>query len=258
MSLSSMSFTEGGDSSGSRIDWESKAWMKEYEMILATEENISELIDECIEAGKYGLDLETTGLDARVFPVGVGENATRRTKDVIVGVCLSPAGIKKGVYIPLRHKGGEENNVRYSVFVEPFRRLSNSDSIAVFHNGKFDQEFLEFPGGEPLGQYDDHRTWEDTYLLAYLRNPKQKALGLKRLAKEELGKEMIELSELFPAGVKNLDFSLLDPSAEGVVEYACSDAICTIELEEKIKDQAITLKGKGPNKKNHSQAVIYA
>jgi len=253
-----MRFIEDGEASGSRIDWDSKLWMKKYEMVLATNENLSGLVDECIESGKYGLDLETTGLDARVFPSTSEEGVSYQTKDVIVGVCISPAGVKKGAYIPLRHRNGVENNVSYSVFLENFRRLIESKSIPVFHNGKFDQEFLEFPGHEPLGNYDDQKTWEDTILLAYLRNPKQKTLGLKRLSKEELGKEMIELSELFPVGTKQLDFSSLDPASEGVVEYACSDAICTIELENKIRNQALNLKGKSESKKPHTQDVIYA
>lgn len=255
----SLSFARGEEVDKVNIDWSSKKWMKKYKMVLGTDENLESLIDECIEAGKYGLDIETTGLDARVFDTEAGFG---RTKDVIVGICLAPAEKKKGFYIPLRHRPKNVEsfscNVSYSLFEEQFRRLSSSSAVAVFHNSKFDQEFLEFPGHEPLGDYDDHTRWEDTYLLAYLRNPKQKSLRLKKLSKEELGKEMISLKELFPPGTKVLNFSLLNPLSEGVLEYACSDAICTVELEPKLRKEGLYLKGKGANKKPHNQEVIYA
>ena len=256
MSLLSMGLTKFESSGSGGIDWETKSWIKDYEMVLASNETLEDLITECIEAKKYGLDIETTGLDARVFPIKTEEGIVRRTRDIIVGICLAPSGVKKGIYIPLRHKKGA--NVSYSLFVKAFKRLVESDSVAVFHNAKFDQEFLEWPGHEPLGVFEDHTKWEDTQILAYLRNPKQKFFGLKRLSKEELGKEMIELSELFPPGTEKLDFSLLDPSQEGVVEYACSDAICTVELEDKIREEALLLKGKSPNGKPHRQDVVYA
>ena len=259
MSLSSMNFTKSTSEEEGGIDWESKSWMKEYEMVLGTNENLEDVVAQFIAAGKYGLDLETTGLDARVFPVKTEDGIVRRTRDVIVGVCLSPTGVKKGFYIPLRHRNGTEHNVSYSQFVEHFKKLVESDSIAIFHNGKFDQEFLEFSGDkEPLAIFEEHTTWGDTQVLAYLRNPKQKAFGLKRLSKEELGKEMIGLGELFPPGAKRLDFSMLDPSEEGVVEYACSDAICTIELEAKLLEEALQQSGKFPSGKHHRQDIIYA
>lgn len=255
--MSFFSSVAGTSDSKSGIDWESKSWMKDYEMALVTNETLEEVVTECVNAGKYGLDLETTGLDARVFSIKTEVGVVRRTRDVIVGVCLAPAGIKKGYYIPLRHRSGTEHNVSYSRFVIAFKRLVESEAVAVFHNGKFDQEFLEFSGDlEPLGTFDEPKKWDDTMILAYLRDPKQKYFGLKRLSKEELGKEMIELGELFPPETKKKDFSLLDPSKEGVVEYACSDAICTVELEAKLRAPALTLKLE--DGKPHTQNVIYA
>jgi len=220
-------------------------WMNEKTMELVTVDTLERVINECIASGRYGLDLETTGLDNRVFD--------GRTKDQIVGVCLSPDG-KTGYYAPLRHKKGTEHNISVSKMEKQLRRLVASESIAVFHNGKFDQEFLQFAGGEPIGLWDDPKKWEDTLILAWLRNTRDKKKGLKWLSKSELGYEMIELKELFPPDYKGpLDFSLLDPSEESVVLYGASDAICTYCLFDILMPQVIAPGGD----KRKGQAVIY-
>ena len=63
--------------------------MSDCELILGTTDNLEECIEECINSDFYGLDVETTGLDQRVFD-GV-------TKDKIVGICLAPSK-DKGYY----------------------------------------------------------------------------------------------------------------------------------------------------------------
>lgn len=219
-------------------------WMEsgEYNFVLVTPENIAEAIDACINGvnGRFALDLETTGIDNRVFD---GE-----TVDKIVGVCLSGDGIT-GYYIPLRHKAGAEHNIPWSLFDREFRRLMAAvmagDVVAIFHNGKFDQEFLEFPGGEPYGSWDAPKRWEDTLILAYLRNSRAKRKGLKALSEMDpeatweaptggpgLGMKMLELSDLFPEDhpKTQYNYALLDPSQKGPLIYGCSDAICTYKL----------------------------
>ena len=220
-------------------------WMKDKVMELVTVDTLERVIDECIASGRYAIDLETTGLDNRVFD--------GRTKDHIVGVCLSPDG-KHGYYAPVRHKKGTEHNLPVTKMEKELRRLVASESIAVFHNGKFDQEFLQFAGGEPIGLWDDPKKWEDTLILAWLRNTRDKKKGLKWLSKQELGYEMIELKELFPPDYKGpMDFSLLDPSEEAVVFYGASDAICTYCLFDILMPQVIAPGGD----KRKGQAVIY-
>ena len=216
---------------------EKKTWMNSVTMELVTTETLSRVIDECIASDYYGLDLETTGLDNRVFD---GE-----TRHKMVGVCLSPND-DTGYYIPLRHEEGE--NVPWMTFIHEFSRLMDSDARAVLHNAKFDCEFLEFNGTKPLGDWDNPRKWEDTLILAYLRNSRERNKGLKFLSKRDLDMEMIELKELFPANhVGDLNFALLDCSWEPCVWYAASDAICTRRLygvlhEEVLKPQKNKLK----------------
>lgn len=200
-----------------------REWMTKKVMVRVTPETLDKVIDECIAAGLYALDLETEGLDNRVF--------NGRTEHKIVGACLSPDGIK-GYYLPIRHREGAEHNIPVTQFEAAMRRLIDSPSIAIFHNAKFDQEFLQFCG-TTLGEWDDVKKWHDTLILAYLENSRRKNNGLKDLSKTLLECEMIELEELFdePARKsKRLDFSTLDPTWEPVIWYACSDAICTYNL----------------------------
>ena len=158
-------------------------WMEsgDFKFVLVTPDNIAECIDACINGvGKrFALDLETTGIDNRV------DSETGATKDKIVGVCLSGDGIT-GWYIPLRHQAGSEHNIPWSLFDREFRRLMDAvdagEVIAIFHNGKFDMEFLEFHGGEPYGKWDGVKRWDDTLILAYLRNSRARRKGLKALS----------------------------------------------------------------------------
>lgn len=210
-------------------------WMEGVHMELVTLETLDRVIDECIAAPRYALDLETTGLDTRVF--------NGRTQAKIVGFCLSPDG-KKGYYIPVRHRKGEQHNLPLLVVETAIRRLVNSGNIAIFHNAKFDQEFLQFCGGEPMGTWDESKKFEDTLILTWLRNTRQKIKGLKFMARTELGKDMIELKQLFAPDYKGpLDFSELDPSWDPCVWYACSDAICTWLLFEHIHPQVVAPDG---------------
>lgn len=223
------------------------AWMATKKFVLVTPANITECIDACINGlkGRFALDLETTGLDNRVDPV------SGATKDKIVGVCLSGDGVT-GWYIPLRHQKGAQHNVPFRIFDPEFRRLmaavDEGRVVAIFHNGKFDQEFLEYNGGEPYGNWDVPKHWDDTLILAYLRHSRARRKTLKILsaapAEENptpeqisqvggrgLGMVMYELEDLFPPPKKGearkYDYSLLDPSEDGPLIYGCSDGICT-------------------------------
>ena len=227
---------------------EQKPWMEKCVMVLATAGNLKTLIDKCIASGLYALDLETTGLNNRVY--------NGRTKDRIVGVCLSPDGVE-GYYIPLQHKKDDGTpyaaNIPMSVFEPEFMRLLDSDARAIFHNGKFDQEFLEFATGTgSWGNWDDTNRWEDTLILAYLRNTRERRKGLKYLSEKDLDKEMIELHELFPPDhpKSNLDFSLLDPTELPVLWYGASDGICTWLLYDLLSKQVL-------EHKLHNQKFIY-
>ena len=222
-----------------------RAWFDKKRFILVTSDNIVECIVECIAAGRFSLDLETTGLDNRV--------KDNRTIDQIVGVCLSPDGVR-GYYIPLRHRKGVEHNIPFSVFDREFRRLIDAveamKAVAIFHNGKFDQEFLECNGDAPYGLWDKPSQWDDTMIQAYLDDSRRKNKQLKHLSKEYLGIEQVSLNELFPEGAKK-DFSLLDPSDQDTLYYAGGDAICTYLLDAYFLPRVLT------PEEGHTQKSIY-
>ena len=219
--------------SGRHPNVEKKEWMDTKVMALVTDDMLDRVIQDCIDSGLYALDLETTGLDNRVI--------NGRTVDNIVGICLSHDGIH-GYYIPLHHGGeGEEVNLPQTRVFTAMRRLVASPARAIFHNGKFDHEFLQFNGDAPIGEWDNPAKWEDTLILAYLRNSRARNKGLKALSSNELGYQMIELKELFLEEERKagLDFSKLDPKWEPVIWYAASDAICTYLLYKPLYEEAI-------------------
>jgi DNA polymerase I-like protein with 3'-5' exonuclease and polymerase domains len=205
-----------------------KPWMNDYELILAKTEDLAQIEQECIASKLFALDIETSGLDARVFPQ---EDGSKCTNDKIVGVCIAP-NAKKSYYIPVRHREeGSDANVPVRLVGEMIRNIKASGAVTVFHNGKFDIEFLEHDPSGPMGSWDDPDCWDDTLILAYLNNSREKRRGLKHLAKTLLEREMIELDELFPKD-SPMDFGLLDPRWEPVVWYAAADALNTLALRE--------------------------
>lgn len=248
-------------SGGDAADWlmeqsenkiEPKPWMKTKRFILGTADNLTQAVDDCIASKRYGLDIEGTGLDSRVFPMPGGHV---QTVDQIVGVCLSPDGVT-GYYFPLRHvkvEDGERTaldcNIPLHVFDKEFMRLIEATeagkTAATFHNGKFDQEFLQFnETGHPWGEWDKQTSWHDTMILAYMRNTRARKKGLKELSETPtnadenhicggpgLGMQMIHLYELWGHESHRdgfrYDFSTRDPREEAVLWYAASDAICT-------------------------------
>lgn len=230
-----------------RPEVEKYPWMEKVTMELVTADSLPLVIDACIEAALYGNDLETTGLDTRVF--------NGKTVDSIVGICLAPS-VDEGYYIPLRHMVGEDEthsaNLPISLVNKEILRLVRSGSVAVFHNGKYDTECLEFNGGDAWGHWDKPSQWHDSMILAQLRNSRELNKGLKVLSKRDLGREMIELKQLFPEGQKDFNFSQLDPNWGPTIWYACADPMCTLGLANKYLPEV------NDSTKKHNQAPIYA
>jgi len=243
-----------------------KPWMKfhEFKLVQSLAE-VEALVDAAIAAKKCSLDLETEGLDNRIFYT---PDRKPYTVHQIVGYCISIDG-KAGYYIPVRHKPGEgqpDLNVKPIEAVESairrlclaaqpkpkeanpkdplaFREFETGPQLVIeFWNAKFDQEMLF-----PVTGLDwwHPESFEDGCLGAFTVNTadaEEGELGLKDKAKSHLsveetinGKvvrhpyEMIELKELFLKG-REIHFDLLSPDEPGVIKYACSDAICTTLL----------------------------
>lgn len=200
-----------------------KAWMKDYTFVLVQRiEELEEIINKAIAKGLCAFDLESTGLDTRVF------NGVCNSKVVGYSLAFEP---KKCYYIPIRHTTVTDrgDNLDVSKTNALIQRLLN-ECVIVGHNWlKFDIEMMFASEGIDLVKVAPGKPYpyHDTYVLARLAgmNP----AGLKYLSKKLLDKEMIEITEVV-LGKKEIDFGGISPY-EGCL-YAASDAICTLELWE--------------------------
>lgn len=217
-----------------------RPWMQDYKFHLVDSiDKLRKLVDICIQKGLYSFDLESTGVDTRVYPDeyfddGVKTRHGMRTIDRIVGVCMSFDG-SNGYYIPLSHEPEGSGNLPWDTAWDELERLIHSKAKAIFHNSKFDAELLYPVTNKEQWKIDE---FEDTYFLAKIINPlKGYPSGLKQLTKIHFGVEMIELSDLFTAEMvaqlkrekrSTHNFAVLHPK-EGLV-YGCSDGIFTYKL----------------------------
>jgi DNA polymerase I-like protein with 3'-5' exonuclease and polymerase domains len=228
----------GGDNSESPLF---KPWMKFHEFTLVQSvEEVKKIVDEAIEHGRCGLDLETEGFDNRI---DYDEQGNPYTKHQIVGYCLSVNG--HGYYIPIRHEFDtlyEERNpnvvpaeavdaeikrlclASQPVLTEEEQRTNPLTGMGFetppqvvikFWHSKFDQEFLY-----PITGIDHWHpeSFEDGLLAAYviysddkekdlkskaaqwLRVPKEKLEAAGMDSKEAVPYEMINFVDLFPKG----------------------------------------------------------
>ena len=196
-------------------------WMEGREMkLIKNLDSLKEFIDKAIETKICCVDLETTGLNTR----------TRKGIPIekIVGVCLS-YDIKIGVYVPLNHQVESESNLNEKDALNEIKRLC-ANCITVYHNSKFDLQFLKNYGII----VNEYNKFEDTLLLARLYDSGQKEIGLKYLSGVLLNQQMIEFTDI-AKDAKRFDFV---PPSVGYL-YAASDAICTLQLFYFFMEQAI-------------------
>jgi DNA polymerase I-like protein with 3'-5' exonuclease and polymerase domains len=223
-----------------------KPWMKDYKFHLVdTIDKLKKLVDICISKNVCSLDLETTGVDNRVYPDeyfgdGIKTRHGMRTIDRIVGVCISFDG-KNGYYVPLSHEPEGSNNLPWDPAWDELERLVHSKSKLLYHNSKFDCEFLYPVTNKEYWKIDEY---EDTFFIAKILNPiKTSPSGLKALTKQHFNVEMIELNDLFTDEMREqlkrekrslYNFGVLHPK-EGLA-YGCSDGIFTYLLYFKIQE----------------------
>lgn len=231
-----------------------RPWMDAYNFHLVKDVNqLKKLVDICVSRKLCSVDLETTGVDNRVYPDeyfgdGIKTRHGMRTIDRIAGVCISFDG-QNGYYIPLSHEPEDSGNLPWDPAWDEISRIVYG-CRTIFHNAKFDCEFLYPVTGKDYYKIDEY---EDTYLLSKIISPlKSVPSGLKPLTKLHFGVEMIELDDLFtPELVEQLkrekrstkNFAVLHPK-EGT-EYGASDGIFTYKLfpilREKISDGDLKL-----------------
>ena len=146
----------------------------------------------------------------------------------IVGISLSVAP-GSGIYIPLRHRDGQNANPAQVIPVLRDRIWENPDVIKVAHNMAFESMFLYKHGiilREPV--YDTIAAAQMT-----LKNPWEfRGLGdsgLKKLVPELLGVELPTFSEVTGGRF----FDELSSSDPETIRYACADSDYALQLYHK-------------------------
>jgi len=231
-----------------------KAWMNYHKFVVVeTLAELTEIVDQAIKAGKCSLDLETEGLDNRIYWKKQSEikvpvehwNDTRpdvipTTVHKIVGYCLSYDGYT-GYYVPVRHAapGEEIINVNPIEAGREIKRLclaaqpvisadgKKTDPLGspllerpgkvkiYFWHAKFDQEFLYPVTGIDFWHPE---SFEDGLLIYYCIFTGDKSLGLKEKAKANLwvtDKKGTTIRGYIKADPKNPLHELVDEDPKG-------------------------------------------
>ena len=230
-----------------------KAWMNYHEFVVVDSiELLSKVVDQALVTGKCSLDLETEGLDNRIYlrdPSTIrgdfeeywdGERPDRilQTVHKIVGYCLSPDGYT-GYYVPVRHTAEDSNNLDVVEAGKLIKKLCRAaqpviteegrlvDPLAsplikpakvkiFFWHAKFDQEFLLPVTGIDFWHPE---SFEDGMLVYYCIYTNDKNLSLKDKSKKELrvlDKQGKEIRALINPDPNNSKHELVTENPRGV------------------------------------------
>jgi len=198
-----------------------KAWMYYHEFVIVDSiEQLEGVIEQAFKTGKCSLDLETQGLDNRIYnrnPDSIrgpfeeywdGPRPARvlQTVHKIVGYCLSPDGYT-GYYVPVRHTDeGSKANLDLVAVGKLIKKLCLASQPVIkpegrvidplaspliepakvklfFWHAKFDQEFLLPVTGIDFWHPE---SFEDGMLVYYCIYTNDKNLSLKDKSKKKL------------------------------------------------------------------------
>jgi len=172
--------------------------------LINTEDSFAELLADLANEEIIAVDTETTGLDVYV--------------DVIVGVSLTLPKADYHVYIPIRHKEGEQLDPDYVLAkLKPF--IEDEGLGKVLHNAIFDIAMFRRHGVGFGGL-----AW-DTQTAMHLLNENEMSYKLKDLAPKYLGVESDTFDSLFG---KNTRFDKV--SLDIALVYAAKDTHLTWDL----------------------------
>jgi len=190
--------------------------------IINTKEDLSNLLERIKNKKLVSFDTETTSVDA--------------VKAELVGLCFSLKE-KEGFYVPVGHKKTTDNGqftfdsenklevgqleLDYVISqVKPI--LEDKDIQKIGHNIKYDYKVLEKYGIRTANIYFD------TMIAAYLLNPNARAQKLQDLSMQELGVEMVPITDLIGKGKNQLCFDEVD--VDKACKYAAEDADVCLRL----------------------------
>lgn len=171
--------------------------------LIATPEQLEQFIIELKKHDSFVFDVETTGLD--VFTAE------------LIGISFSFAR-ETAYYLPFDHKDHKAKTLLLDVF--------SSNQLKIGHNLKYDLAILKNHGIEASGPFFD------TMIASYLLDPIGQGHGLKKLAKQFLGRDMLKLNEI-AGNTQEMNFA--NVPIDIAKDYACSDAESTYGLYEIFK-----------------------
>jgi DNA polymerase I-like protein with 3'-5' exonuclease and polymerase domains len=198
-----------------------KAWMHYHEFVVVESiGQLEEIVAQAFKTGKCSLDLETQGLDNRIYKRdpskikglyeeywdGPQPERILQTVHKIVGYCISPDGYT-GYYVPVRHTAeGAERNLDLVAVGKLIKKLCLASQPVIkeegravdplasaliekpkvrifFWHAKFDQEFLLPVTGIDFWHPE---SFEDAMLVYYCIYTNDKNLGLKDKSHKKL------------------------------------------------------------------------
>jgi len=194
---------EGGSD---KVQVEARPVQGDYRVV-ATTEDLDELIKRLSASKSFAFDTETTGLN----PMSAQ----------LVGISLA---VEQGraYYIPVGHVLLDEvTQLPPEQVINRLKPLLEDPKLTkLAHNGKYDMMVLAECG------VDIHGLGFDTMIAAHLLG--EKAVGLKALAFSKLGVEMTPISNLIGTGAKQISMAQVD--IKQAADYSCADADMTLRL----------------------------
>ncbi|MCK4720690.1 DNA polymerase I [bacterium] len=181
-------------------------------VIIDTEEQLEELIGKISVTGRFALDFETSGLDART--------------ESMVGIACA-LDDTMGYYIPVGHSPSITDEFKIQIplkkVLEAFKPVwENPEIEKICQHGKFEWLVCNRYGIELKGIVDD------PMIADYLIDPDNRH-GLKEMAQRELSWTMTGIEDLIDAKGKDQK-SMVDVPIDRVAPYAAADAVSTLML----------------------------
>ncbi|MDX2163111.1 MAG: DNA polymerase I [bacterium] len=179
--------------------------------IVDTPEKLAALVETLNGAALIAFDTESTSTDKMLAD--------------LVGISLAVEG-ESGYYIPVGHHEGQQ--LRLEAVLDALRPpLTNPNIPKTAHNAVYDLVVMQRHG------IDVTPIAFDTMVAEWVRDPLSDSLGLKRLARARLGKEMIQIETLIGKG--KAEITMAQVSIDTAAQYAAADAAFTLQLVEKLR-----------------------
>jgi len=180
-------------------------------VIVDTTEKLTALVDVLNNAAGIAFDTETTDTD--------------KMRADLVGISLSADG-ETGYYIPVGHLEGTQ--LPYEMIRDAIRpALENVNIPKYAHNAVYDVVVLCRHG------IDVNPISFDTMIAEFVRDSGSDAVGLKRLVKVRLNKDMTNIEELIGKGKNQI--TMASVGIERAANYAVADAAFTYQLVDKLR-----------------------